>query len=138
MNKIIDRFYVGDWNDAQSLKQSNPNEISSVLNVCENIDDLPAVAYLHAAFKDHETIPKDKFDLCMIWLNTQYSANRTILVHCALGVSRSPTICAAFLTKLQVAANIDAALTLVRSARPQVNPAPLTWASAKEYLNGTS
>jgi protein-tyrosine phosphatase len=143
MNRIIDRIYVGDWNDALSLKYSNPNCISAVLNVCENIDYealhsgvgvAPGVAYLHEPFPDHLPIPESKFNMCMNWLGAQYSVGRIILIHCALGVSRSPTICAAFLTKLGISKNIDEGLQIIKIARPEVNPSLLTFASAKEYL----
>jgi diacylglycerol kinase (ATP) len=136
VNKITDRIYVGDWGDALSLIWPNGNWISAVLNVCENMDNSfdNHIAYLHEPFPDHLLIPKEAFDTCMHWLKTQYVLGKNILIHCALGVSRSPTICAAFLVKQGLAKTIDEGLLIVKLARPEVNPAPLTFLSAREYL----
>ena len=136
MNEIVDRLYIGDWNDALSLTHSNPNSIAAVLNVCENINvGLAMSSYLHIPFPDHFPIPADKFSICMSWLNAQYnSCRRRVFVHCACGVSRSPTICAAFLTKVGLASNIDEALTIIKNARPQADPDFLVFASARSYV----
>jgi len=135
MNKITDRLFVGNWGDALSLIWPNANYISAVLNVCENLDQLDSnIAYMHVPFPDHLPIPKESFDMCMNWLNGQYTLGKNILIHCAVGVSRSPTICAAFLVKTGLAKTIDEGLQIIKQARPEVDPAPLTFLSAREHL----
>lgn len=132
MDEITQKVFIGNWSDALSLKQANPNGISSVLNVCECIDNnLPVFNYLHASFLDHNPIPKDIFDQCMTWLEMQYVNKESILIHCALGCSRSPTICAAFFAQQQIFKTLDEALSFIKIVRPQTNPAPEVLESAR-------
>ncbi|ESO11289.1 hypothetical protein HELRODRAFT_91497, partial [Helobdella robusta] len=44
-----------------------------------------------------------------------------VLVHCQAGVSRSPTICLAYLIRV-FRLNLDSAFTFLKSRRPIINP----------------
>ena len=137
ISRIVKQLYISDWSDAQSLLYANPESITAVLNVCEeedNFTSLPWMKYFHCAFEDHKPIPREKFDACMSWLNERYRLQNNILIHCALGVSRSPTICAAFLTKQKIVSSMDEGIKLVKLSRPIINPAEFTFISACAFV----
>lgn len=137
INKIVDRLYVGDVFDANMLNFSNPEVITAVLNVCEEKDDFSKLSwmkYLHIPFPDHKQIPKEAFDKCMEWLEQRYKTQGRILIHCAIGHSRSPVICAAFMTKMRLVESMAHGLYLVKTARPQICPDPIVAGSAEALL----
>lgn len=135
MNKIMDRIYVGDRQDAIDLMVTNPNNIGAILNVCETQDPPLDVVSLYMPFADCAPIPEYEFRACMQWLQDQYVRfDRNIFIHCHLGISRSPTICAAFMAQNKLAENIDIAVSIIRAVRPIVWPHQLTLESAKRYL----
>lgn len=73
------------------------------------------------------------------WLNTSAAlieewlwAGRTVLVHCAAGISRSPTVAAAALMRRHSCSAADALRTL-RKGRSIIDPNPGLVALLKEY-----
>ena len=132
---ITNRLFVGDLQDAYSLNSSNPHNIEAILNVCEERGPALNMASLWMPFPDHKPIPIDIFYECMLWLESQYKrSDRKILIHCAIGKSRSPTICAAFMVTIGLFKSIVEAINVVAKARPQINPAPEVFLSAETYL----
>jgi protein-tyrosine phosphatase len=62
------------------------------------------------------------FDLAVRFLREMYLEKRSsCLVVCGAGVSRAPTIAAAFLCDL-FGIQVDHALAIIRSSRPQIRP----------------
>ena len=136
MNLIIDRVYIGTWQEAASLVNQNSVNITTVLNVAEPIYPRSnLIEYRNIIFADSAPIPREQFDACMNFLNDRYSENKDILVHCALGVSRSPVIVGAFLVKIKYCSDLAEALALIKAKREIVNPHPVVYQSAQQYLN---
>lgn len=135
INKIVDQLYVGDLRDALMLQVFNSENITAVLNVCEEKDNiLSPIKYASIPFADGKSIPREQFESCMLWLTNQYKQGDNILIHCTLGVSRSPTICAAFMAKIGLAPTIHDAYQIVKASRNQANPSPIVYASATVLL----
>ena len=61
------------------------------------------------------------FDECVQFIASGAKSGRRTLVHCAAGISRSATICVAYLVK-QHRMGVDEALALVTARRPIVCP----------------
>jgi len=135
LDKVVDRIYVGDNLDPHELRVSNSEQIGAILNVCETFDPALDVASLHMPFADCAPIPTYEFQTCMSWLEQQYRrSDRNIFIHCHLGISRSPTICASFMFLQKISPTIQEALATIKAARPIINPHPLTLQSAITYL----
>ena len=56
-----------------------------------------------------------------------------VLVHCAVGFSRSPTLTAAYMHRVGYK-HIDAAMEEIRQVRPSVDPSQILMTSVKEQL----
>ena len=141
MTKVTDQLYISDWYDAQLLKTANPETITAVLNVCEQEDGLAAMhwmKYLHVPFPDGQPIPRERFDKCMNWLSDRYKTKGRILIHCDTGLSRSATLCAAFLAHAKVVSGIADGYTLVKKACIQASPSILLYSSAAVYVSKTT
>lgn len=136
MNRIVEGIYVGDAQDAAQLAQANPNGITAILNVRSEATDCPlsGAAMMNVPLIDGEPIVEKEFWACMGWLDEMRNRNKTILIHCAAGVSRSITICAAFMKRKGLASSMDNAFTVIKANRTQAGPSPVVWASAKGYL----
>eukprot|EP00914_Ancora_sagittata_P011520 GHVO01022362.1.p1 GENE.GHVO01022362.1~~GHVO01022362.1.p1 ORF type:complete len:233 (+),score=35.61 GHVO01022362.1:154-852(+) len=75
---------------------------------------------LPAEDKDEQDI-KQYFAEAVIFIRDAIADGGKVLVHCGAGVSRAPTVCAAFLiSELNMAK--DEALGLIRSVRPHIEP----------------
>ena len=78
----------------------------------------------HLFLKTDDTIAFNisvHFDRACQFIESARQANGRVLVHCALGVSRSSTICCAYLIKYQ-RMSIEQALTHLRSRRSIIQP----------------
>jgi hypothetical protein len=64
MTPVWERLFLGDWDDAQRLSESNPHRISTVVTVCEEAIATRArrVNYLHFPIADSRAIAVAKLD----------------------------------------------------------------------------
>mmetsp|Transcript_2318 Transcript_2318/g.3008 ORF Transcript_2318/g.3008 Transcript_2318/m.3008 type:complete len:295 (-) Transcript_2318:38-922(-) len=133
-------IFVGSLSAAESHKHLCENNVTHVLTVASKnlpvatlpvgidhrrveIDDHPNADFLNVASQCVEFI-----DSCNAATAAATAAEddlhppRSILVHCASGVSRSVTAVIAWLMSPQRGYSFDEALTAVRSHRPHANP----------------
>ena len=126
MNRILDRLYCGAFDDVPACADAG---ITCVLSLCEaQPEPIPGVLMLHAPFPDEVDIPVHVWAELITALTRVLRYGYTVLVHCRLGVSRSPTLCAAYIARAGVFP-LDDALTYVRLCRNIANPHSATWAS---------
>ena len=57
----------------------------------------------------------------------------SVLLHCGVGVSRAPSLAAAYMDAVGYK-NIDAAIEEIRQVRPIIDPSKVLLKSVKEYL----
>lgn len=125
LTKVSERLYLGCSDDAESLASANPHQIKTVVTLCETPirHRLGAVRYMHFPVRDARPIP-------VAWLNTIVNAieerfhDGPVLVHCSAGLSRSPTVVAAFLDRVGFL-SFPAALGFIESIRPAIAPSPV-------------
>jgi hypothetical protein len=108
---LSDFLYVGSSNDAQNLKWLKDNSITGILCCAKelNYDELydKTMNYLKMDITDIEEFPiEDFFEKAIDFLEK----NKRVLVHCVLGMSRSPTIVIAYLIAKKKMLLIDALL----------------------------
>jgi Dual specificity phosphatase, catalytic domain len=135
MTQVDHRLWVGGYIQAAMLAAENPKGITAVLNVSTEppYEQNPQVIYRHIPFHDGQEIPRRQFAECLGWLKFMYEAGHVILIHCAAGISRSPTITASFMDYIGIA-DFDTAMDRIRMARPIASPAPAVLVSAKQML----
>ena len=90
------------------------------------------VNYIHIPIEDDCFIPIGKFDAVIdaIAENIRWG---TVLLHCRVGLSRAPSLAAAYLHVVGYK-DIDAAIEEIRQMRPIINPSTILVSSVKEHL----
>jgi protein-tyrosine phosphatase len=134
MTQIWERLFVGGLNDAKRLAKANPNHIDTVISLCEACitSKRRGVNYIHIPIEDEQPVPVGKFDSIMdaIAENVRWG---TVLVHCGVGISRAPSMTAAWMHVVGYK-NIDAAIEEIRLVRPFIAPSTILFDSVKEHL----
>jgi hypothetical protein len=135
-SKITDRLFVGNvCNAAGFADGDNEHGITAVLNVSTEppYPKHDNIVYMHVPFPDGEDIPPRQFAECIAFMKFCYENGHKIFVHCAAGMSRSPSILASFMHYIKLF-EFDAGLEHIRSIRPVVMPAPAIKASCRRWL----
>lgn len=124
MDWILARLACGTYDEAQMLAGGGPFE--RVLNLSERHSETVIPCY-------HAPMPDEVFLESAVWeLQVQklfavlLTARRAVFVHCRLGVSRSPALCAGYLVASGVTRTLDEALVRVRASRAVTRIHPRT------------
>jgi atypical dual specificity phosphatase len=136
MSKVTELLYIGNNGNGAHLIDENLLDIRAVLNVGTELPyhHHPDIQYCSIEFHDGIEIPECAFKNCMAFLHFQEDLGRRTLVHCAAGISRSPSIVAAYLFHSKKVHSLDEAFFCVRLARGIVHPHPLIVRSIKKHL----
>jgi dual specificity phosphatase 12 len=134
MTRVWERLFIGGIADAEELAAGNPSGITTVVSLSE----IPVAAmrrnicYLHLPVSDDEPVPVHQFDAIIDALieNLRWG---TVLLHCGVGVSRAPSLAAAYMATVGYK-SIDAALGEIRKLRPFIHPSSTLLNSLKEHL----
>lgn len=134
MTRIWERLFIGSLQDAERLSHKNPCGIATVITLCEQCvkGKAAGVRYIHLPIEDDKAVPSDQFEAVMdsIAENIQ---DGTVLVHCALGLSRSPTLTAAYMHRVGYK-HFNFAFAEIEQLRPIVEPSETLRSSVKESL----
>ena len=122
--KILEYLYIGSEEHASDESQLKENNIDSVLNVakgCKNYFEGDLTYYnlpiLDTCEEDISQIFEKAFEI----IESVHLNGGKVLVHCNAGISRSATICTAYLMKTQ-GISMDEALKMVKNKRKCVAP----------------
>jgi protein-tyrosine phosphatase len=134
MTRIWERLWVGGLTDAQRLAKGNPNHIDTVISLCEACvaSKRRGVNYVHHPIENERPIPVGEFDRIMDAL-TENIRLRTVLIHCGVGLSRTPTMSAAYLHVVGYR-DIDASLAEIERLRPINNLSDILLESIRRRL----
>jgi protein-tyrosine phosphatase len=134
MTQIWERLFLGGLSDAKLLAKGNPNHIDTVISLCEGCvtSKRPGVNYISVPIEDDQPIPVAHFDRIIdaIAENIRWG---TVLVHCGVGISRAPSMTAAWMHVVGYK-NIDTAIEEIRLVRPFIAPSKTLLDSLKENL----
>jgi protein-tyrosine phosphatase len=134
MTKIWERLFIGGIADAEQLAEGNPHCITTVVSLSE----IPVenkrrgICYLHLAVEDAEPVPVREFDRILDAISENIRWGR-VLLHCSQGVSRAPSLAAAYMAAVGYR-GIDAAIKEIRQMRPFISPSNILLNSLKEHL----
>lgn len=134
MTRIWERLFIGGLADAEQLAADNPDEITTVITLCNLAIQKKRwdINYLHFPFEDCLPIPVRKFDAIIGALAENIRWGR-VLLHCNKGVSRAPSIAAAWMHAVGFK-NIDAALNEIRRVCPDIWPSEIVVESIRRHL----
>ena len=134
MTRVWERLWLGCIRDAEELAVANPHRITTVISLCEArvTGKRRDVRYVQIPIEDAEPVPARKFDAIMKAI-AQNIRRGAVLLHCGEGVSRAPSMTAAYMHRVGYK-QIDAALTEIKRLRPIANPSKTLFDSVKEHL----
>jgi len=105
MKNIKHNIYVGDKQDAKDSENLSEENIDTVISLIdENIVDrnhLNRRCYRSYALLDNGANPQEQVDAAIYAVAGEIESEGNFLVHCAAGMSRSPTILAGALTLVE-------------------------------------
>lgn len=129
MNRIRDQLFLGDALDAENPEKLSTLNIDTVISLTT---DPRETTTIHQPLEDGENSP-EHFNSAVDAVRDAYTANTTVLVHCAVGQSRAPTVLATALAA-EGDQPFETVLDELKSERPIINPHPALLGHADEYL----
>eukprot|EP01064_Diplonema_japonicum_P016040 TRINITY_DN24074_c0_g1_i1.p1 TRINITY_DN24074_c0_g1~~TRINITY_DN24074_c0_g1_i1.p1 ORF type:complete len:408 (+),score=25.43 TRINITY_DN24074_c0_g1_i1:73-1224(+) len=125
-NEVVENVFLGSLRSAQNPEIYRTKGITHVLTCGKNLDvQIPdGVEQLCVEVGDTEEDNIQKyFDSTLAFIVKVLTTGGRVLVHCFAGVSRSATVCTAFLIGTKNTSSSEA-LSMVKAAHPPANPNP--------------
>eukprot|EP00128_Syssomonas_multiformis_P003936 Colp12_sorted_trinity150504_noHs@10789 len=124
--QVYDNLFLGSRLHAEDKELLNFLGITHIVNVTQNVPNYLAkegFAYLRCPIEDsiHQPI-KPSIETALRFIRACEAAGHKVLVHCEQGISRSASICTAFVLEKEPHLNVLAAIAKVRSARVVAHP----------------
>lgn len=125
ITKVLDCLLLGGRRDAEALCSISPLQIATVITLCEEPVRRrnPAIRYLHFPVRDARPIPISWLSAILIAIEESVPRG-AVLVHCGAGVSRAPTVVAAYLDRIGFL-RFSEALCYLENLRPAIAPSPV-------------
>ncbi len=135
MSRVLPNVYLGTLEDAEQLAFANPRQISTVISLCrEPVEERsPEVCYLQFPVIDNRAIPLPLLNAIVAAME-RYAREGAVLLHCPMGISRSPAILAAYLDHIGFRRYREA-LRFLATIRPQIDPSPVLVRSIARELD---
>lgn len=127
---VTDELYLGNQSAAEY--RHHDGEFDHVLTVSHTKAPLTTV---HRPIQDSERVDQAAFTNAVETARTLFQSSGSLLIHCAAGISRSPTVVATTLTAERYIRSFELAIEIVRDIRPHVSPHPALLQCAEQYLN---
>lgn len=121
--EIINGIYLGSRFDGSSLAKMTKLNIERVINIGQKIKypkTMKKIFYIKG--RDIPSFPiRNYFHQTFDFIEDSLSNGQPIFIHCRAGISRSATICIAYLMKKK-AISAEKAIAYVQERRPRVLP----------------
>lgn len=125
MSKILDNLYVGSIEDAFNVNLLHEH-INSVLNVASELNLLKRPYHVSKKISINDDDPDEtiipKVIEAITWIKNEHDNNRTILVHCLEGRSRSVCVVLAYLATYIYNNDLNKAINHVKQRHKNYNP----------------
>lgn len=129
---ITPQVVIGSRRDAENDDALIHHRIDAVLSFAPLERPAPVARQLSLELRDRVALPVEVIEEAVAFLRDQVSRGRRVLVHCEMGLSRSPAIVACYLHE-ELGLEIDAAVRQIRAVRPAADPHPALLASIRDY-----
>lgn len=136
MKQVYDNLFVGDVNDASNKNKQRKNDIDYILNIsgsgperktAPDYETIKEKNYIHIPIADDGTNPdfliKTIIETAQKIHRQAVEEDKSMLVHCAMGSSRSVAI-AASLMSLENKKRVRENVNRIKKVRPVANPQP--------------
>jgi Dual specificity phosphatase, catalytic domain len=135
---VSTRLFLGRAADAERLANDNPHQIRTVITLCEKGVKRRAagVRYLHFPVRDAQPIPIALLNAILEAIY-QSVAEGTVLVHCHAGLSRAPTLVAAFLDQTG-STRFEDAIRFIAKMRPEIEMIMNAFSGCSQSPTGTN
>lgn len=133
MDFVTSQLAVGSRDDALNSAALSACGIDTLLSLAPLARPVGVAQQLSLALEDRVALPGALIDEAVHFLLDQTARGHRVLVHCEMGISRSPAIAAAYLHLAQGLA-LDQALRCVQAARPIAEPHPALMASLLSHF----
>ena len=124
-SQIFNWMYLGTFESACDPSELRKLGINYILNCaydCKNTQLPKDITELHLKVRDESDFEIfEYFEKANTFINKVRAKGGIILIHCKLGISRSPSFVLAYLMKYYNF-SLQTALKFVRKRRPQINP----------------
>jgi protein-tyrosine phosphatase len=120
--QVWERLWVGGLTDAEELAAGNPHGITTVVSLSEVPVEAKraSINYLHFPIEDEKPVSVRQFDRILDAMSENIRWG-TVLLHCGTGISRAPSMAAAYMDAVGYR-NFGAALREIRRVRTFVSP----------------
>lgn len=130
MDFILERLALGSIEEARNINGLKQEGIKAILNVAKEWEyETKNFHYLRVPIEDGHPIPFYAIEKSVNFIWTEIEQGK-VLVHCNLGLSRSPAIVMCYLWRCGF--SLSKALKIIRSKR-QVYPHPRILSSVYDY-----
>ncbi len=131
MDFITPHLVVGSREDAEDGALAGLG-VDALLSLAPLARPSSVARQLALAMPDRVDLPGELIDEAVHFLLEQTARGRRVLVHCEMGISRSPAVAAAYLHVVQ-GMDLGVALRYVRAVRPVADPHPSLVASLQAH-----
>lgn len=127
MSRVLENLFIGGWSNASSREELRHFNIKRILNAAGELPNVfiaaSTITYKKFTWSDDPFTDNISGDLhtAADFIHEALEAKEPILVHCAMGISRSTTCVIAYLIKYK-GLTYDEALNLISKSRPIVRP----------------
>lgn len=135
MNFVTPAVAVGSLDEAANSALLRRHGIEAVLSLTE-VDFEAGALHEVIAVQDRQPLPAAAIGRITAFIHRQVSSRRKVLVHCQMGISRSPALVACYLHEYEGMA-LEAAIGRIQRARPCADPHPALLASIEAHYAGT-
>jgi histidinol-phosphate aminotransferase len=133
MDFITSQLAVGSREDAENGAALAACGIDAILSLVPLARPAAVARQLSLELLDRVALPGTLIDEALNFLLDQTARGRRVLVHCEMGISRSPSIAAAYLHRAQ-GIDLGEAVRQVQAARPITEPHPTLMASLSRHF----
>ncbi len=132
MYKIRDWLYIGKYSETRNLSLLNQLAITSMLQLADYVPQ-PDIESRFLNVADGEPLPTILLERGLSFLREQKAQNKTILVACGAGISRSSTFALAFLMEVENLTLLESYGEIYKN-HPNAEPHPALIKSLYAYL----
>lgn len=136
MDFVTDQLAIGTRRDAQDAEALRAAGIAALVSLAPVERPAGVRRQLALDVADRAPLEAATIDEVVEFVRARIDAGERVLIHCEMGISRSPTLALCVLTALS-GCPVDQALAQVRRARPVADPHPALLESVRARYCGT-
>ena len=118
------KLYVGSLKDSYNEELLKEAEIKTIIRVYgfpQELKTYPGITYINIPIEDcPDANIQDYFDKTFLEIDESLNSQKNVLIHCSRGISRAPTVAAAYLIrKLRIPSNM--AIDMIDAKRHNID-----------------